>query len=89
VEQLLRNYNMKAPSATELMMALTHGIVPVGLLLMLAVLITDGVVYHRLRRSSAQALWSGLMTLAPVVVIIFSAVVLSHPLVLMLEALSK
>ncbi len=89
VERILRNYNMKAPSATELVMSSTHGIVPDGLLLMLAVLIADGIVYYRLRRSGAQALWSGLMTLTPVAVIIFSAFAISMPLVLMLEALSR
>jgi hypothetical protein len=88
VDQVLRNFNEK-PRSIALVMALTHGMVPFGLLVVLFFIIVDGTVAYRLRRSGVRALWWGLMTLAPVAVIIVTAVAVSDPMLWLLELISK
>jgi hypothetical protein len=88
VEQVLRNFNMKSQSIV-VMMALTHGMVPLGLLVVLFFIIADGTVAYRLRRSGVRALWSGLMTLAPVAAILVTVVAVSLPMLRLLEMISE
>jgi len=89
VERVIRLYNVKMPSSAELVVALSHGLVPFGLFVALAFIALDGSITYRLRRAGTRSLWSGLMTFAPVAAIIFTTVALSQPLLLILEALSK
>jgi type II secretory pathway component PulF len=89
VESVLRNYNVQMPSSAQLVVALTHGLVPFGLVVALGFIVLDGSVTYRLRRAGMRALWSGLMTLAPIAAIIFTAVALSLPMLMILEALGK
>lgn len=89
VERLLHKMNLKLPSATELVTVLTHGIVPLGVLLAIVFVLLDMAVYYRIRRPIARTLWSGLMTVMPVVAILFSAMALIQPMVLVLEAISR
>jgi type II secretory pathway component PulF len=88
-ERIFRNYNLKVPSLTELVMALTHGVVPLALLVVLGFVIVDGAVYSRLRRLETRALWSGLMTVAPVFAIIVTAVTICETSMKLLEGLSR
>jgi type II secretory pathway component PulF len=88
-ERIFRNYNLKLPSLTELVMALTHGVVPLALLVVLVFVLVDGAVYSRLRRLGARVLWSGLMTVAPVFAIILTAVAICDPSMKLLEGLSR
>lgn len=89
VERVIQLYNVKMPSSAELVVALTHGLVPFGLIVALAFIILDGSITYRLRRAGTRIAWSGLMTLAPVAAIILTAVALSLPLLMILEALSN
>lgn len=89
VERVFQNMNLKPPSTTELVMVLTHGTVPVGLLLVLVFVLLDGAVYYRLRRPVVRALWSGVMTVLPVIAMLFSAVAVSQPMDRVLEVLSQ
>ncbi|HEY7427961.1 MAG TPA: hypothetical protein VH682_27255 [Gemmataceae bacterium] len=88
-ESIFRKVNLKLPTATELVLSLTHGFIPSALLLVLIFLAIDGAVYSRLRRSVAQKLWSGLMTVVPVVVIILTCVAICIPSLKVLEGLAK
>lgn len=89
VERVIRLYNVKMPSSAELVVELTHGLVPFGLFVALGFIVLDASITYRLRRAGTRALWSGLMTLAPVAAIILTAVALSLPMIMILEALSK
>jgi type II secretory pathway component PulF len=89
VERVFRDFNVKPPLMAELAITLTHGIVPLGLLLVLLFVLADGTVAYRLRRSGARALWSGLMTIAPVAAIIVTALALILPMVQLLEMIHK
>ena len=89
VERVVGLYNVKMPRSAELVVALTHGLVPFGLFVALAFIVLDGSITYRLRRAGARAMWSGLMTLAPFAAIILTAVALSIPMLMILEALSK
>lgn len=89
VERVLRNINIKLPSSTAFVVALTHGVVPLGVLLALVFIVLDSTVYYRLRRPSIRALWSRLMTVAPLAAIILTAVAVSYPMLLVLEGITK
>jgi hypothetical protein len=89
VERVLRDFNIKPPLIVELAINLTHGIVPLGLLLVLLFVLVDGTVAYRLRRSGVRALWSGLMTIAPVAAIIVTALALILPMVQLLEMIRE
>jgi type II secretory pathway component PulF len=89
VESVFRLYNVQMPSAAQLVVALTHGLLPFGVVFVLGFILLDGSVMYRLRRAGTRAIWSSLMTLAPVAAVIFSAVALCLPMLMILEALSK
>jgi type II secretory pathway component PulF len=89
VESVFQRLNVKLPSSAELVIASTHGGVPLALLLAAAFIILDLCVSSRLHRAGAKAMWSSLMTLAPIAAITLTALALSRPMLLVLEALSR
>jgi hypothetical protein len=89
IESVFRCFNCKLPSTAELLVAATHGEVPLALLLTMAFIILDWSVSSRLRRTGTMAIWSSLMTLAPLAAIILSALVLSRPMLRLLEIIAN
>lgn len=89
VENVFQRLNLRPGSSAQFVISLTHGLVPLGLLLVLAFIALDGAVSYRLHRVIARALWSGLMTIAPIAVMILTAIVISRPMLLALEFITK
>jgi type II secretory pathway component PulF len=89
VESVFQRLNVKLPSSAEFVVAMTHGEVPFALLLSVVFIILDWSVSSRLRRAGVRAMWSSLMTLAPIAAITLTALALSRPMLLVLEALTK
>ncbi len=88
-ERIFRDLGMKLPSMTELVISLTHGIVPFALLVVLTFLVIDGAVYSRLRKMGGRVLWSSLMTVLPVIAILLTAVAVWEPTIKVLEGITK
>jgi type II secretory pathway component PulF len=89
VENVLRRMNLRANSSAEFVFTLAHGLVPLGLLAVLVIIALDGTVSYRLRRMVTGTLWSALMTIAPVVAMILTALAVSRPMLLVLENITK
>jgi type II secretory pathway component PulF len=94
-ERIFRNFNMRVPGITELVLSLSRFVsiyllfAGIGLCLFLG---ADGLIYYRLRSSARRfrsELWSLVMILLPALVIVGTAIGLLNPLIWMLEALSR
>ncbi len=88
-ESIYRKLNMKLPTLSEFVLSLAHGFIPSALLLVLVFVTLDSAISYRLRRSIAEKLWSGLMTVAPVTVILLTCVAICLPALKVVEALVK
>ncbi|HTU16771.1 MAG TPA: hypothetical protein VMG10_01810 [Gemmataceae bacterium] len=86
-ESMYHKVNLKLPTMSELVLSLTHGWIPAALLLVLIFVAVDSAVSYRLRGVLAKELWSGFMTVAPVVVILLTCVAVCLPSVKVVEAL--
>lgn len=89
IENVFQRFGLRLPSSTAIVVALTHGLVPLGMFVVLVFITLDGSVSYRLRRSGIRTLWSKLMTLVLFATIILTAVNLSRAMLLLLEALDK
>lgn len=89
VENVFQRLNVRLPSGAALVVALTHGLVPLGLLVVLVFIALDGSVSLRLRRRGGRTLWSGLMTIAPIAAIFLTSLAVARPMLLILEHITK
>ena len=89
VENVFLRFGLRLPSSAASVVALTHGLLPFGVFLVLILITLDGTVSYRLRQSGKRVLWSRLMTLVLFATIILTAVDLSRAMLLLLEALDK
>jgi hypothetical protein len=71
------------------MRSLTQGECPLALLLSVVFIILDWSVSSRLRGVGAMAVWSALMTLAPLTAIILTALALSRQMFVLLDIISR
>jgi type II secretory pathway component PulF len=89
VENVFQRFGLRIPSSASPVVALTHGLIPFGVLLVLVLITLDGTVSYGLRQSGNRALWSRLMTVVLLATISLTAVDLSRAMLLLLEALDK
>jgi len=94
-ERVFRDFNMKLPAITELVMALSRWIENnarnVGIFVFF-LLVVDGVSYFHLRSSAPRfvsKLWAVAMLLLPLVIIMGMAIGILKPLLAFQEGLSK
>lgn len=94
-ERVFRDFNMKLPTLTVLMLALARWVenhAPFVGAFVLFLLIVDGMSYYRLRSSAPRfisKLWAVSMFLLPVVAIVGIAIGILKPLLALQEGLSK
>jgi hypothetical protein len=88
IERVFMRFNVVLPFR-QFMRSLTHGEVPLALLLSVVFIILDWSVSSRLRGAGAMAIWSGLMTLAPLTAIILTALALSRSMLFLLDIISR
>jgi hypothetical protein len=89
IESVFRGYNCRLPSSAELLVAATHGEVPIALLLSVTFIILDWSVSSRLRRAGTMAIWPSLMTLAPLALITLSVLAFTRPMLRLLEIIAS
>ncbi len=85
VEVILQRFGLRLPSSTAFVFSLTHGLIPVGLILVLVLIALDGSISYRLRQNPGRALWWAIMTIAPIAAIILTAIAVGRPMLLVLE----
>jgi type II secretory pathway component PulF len=94
-ERVFRDFNMKLPALTQLMMALARWVeyhAPFVGIFVFFLLIVDGMGYYRLRTSAPRfisKLWAVCMFLLPVLVIMGLIIGILKPLIALQEGLSK
>ena len=88
VENVFQRLQVRLPSSTAFVVALTHGLIPAALLVVLFFIALDGTVSYRLRRMPPRTLWSGFMTIAPLAAIILTAIAVNWPMLRVLEAIT-
>lgn len=92
-EMIYQDFGLRMPWTTEMVIILTHGVVPAALVVALGFLIVDGAVYLSLRRSGSRwavrMLWSGLMTVVPMIAILVTSLAVWLAMLKLQEALSK
>jgi type II secretory pathway component PulF len=92
-ERTFRDFGMRLPWATEMVLTLGRGVIPYGVLLVLAFITADGIGSFLLHQSAprrvVRVLWSGLMIAVPVFAIIVTAVAVWLPSTKFQEMLSR
>jgi hypothetical protein len=94
-ESVFREFNMKLPSLTQFVLTLSRWIrdyAPYVGLFVFLVLVSDGLVYHRLRTSAPRflsRLWSASMFFLPFAVIMGTMIGIITPLFALAEGLSR
>ena len=89
VENVFQRLGVRLPTSASFVIALTHGLVPLGLLLVLVFIALDGTITYRLHQVRVRGLWSSFMTIAPLAAIFLTALALSEPMLRVLDALTR